>query len=112
AEAISPERLETLRNPQVLLSPDATAAVRQGFAALGAPGLALFDQFMTAVRLSLAEAVTSLFAVGCAVMVLGLIVTLFLEEVPLRKRGQVDETIAEQPMTAELATDLAEVGEL
>ena len=38
--------------------------------------------------------------------------TFFLEEAPPRKAVPAGETAAEQPMSAELATDPAEVGEL
>src|SRR5207248_10936714 len=98
AQALPPERLEALGNPQVLLSPEATASVRQGFAALGAPGLVLFDQFMAAVRLSLTDAITELFAVGAAFMVVGLAVTFLLEEVPLLRAVPAGEAVADPPM--------------
>jgi MFS family permease len=76
---------EVVENPQALLSPEGTAALQQRFTSLGPQGQALFDQFLDAVRTSLSGAITDLFLAGCALMLLGLIVTLFLPELPLRK---------------------------
>jgi MFS family permease len=112
AQAVPADRLAALNNPQVLLSPEATAAVRQGFTALGPRGQALFDQFMAAIRLSLTDAITGLFAVGCAFMVVGFLVSFLMQEVPLRRAVPAGETAADTPMSGELATDVAEVGEL
>ncbi len=84
-EAIPADRIAAVKNPQLLLSPEATAQVRDSFAALGAQGLDLFDQLMTVIRESLGSAITDLFAVGMGIMILGLVTCLFLREIPLRK---------------------------
>lgn len=84
-QAIPADRLEAVKNPQLLLSPEAMAKVRDSFNALGAQGQDLFNQLMTVIRDSLATAITDLFAVGMAVMILGLVACLFLREIPLRK---------------------------
>jgi hypothetical protein len=77
--------LAAVKNPQLLLSPEATAQVRDSFAALGTQGVDLFNQLMTVIRDSLASAITDLFGVGMGIMILGLVVCLFLREIPLRK---------------------------
>ena len=114
--AVPPERLAALQNPQVLLSPEATAQIQQGFAAFGAQGQALFQQLMVAIRDSLAEAITSLFVIAAGAMVVGFVVTLFLQEIPLRKsRGTAHTAPAVEGMEGgpldEVVADLADVGE-
>jgi MFS family permease len=84
-QAIPPSRLAALQNPQVLLSPEATAQIKHAFDAFGPQGQALFGQLMLAIRESLATAITSLFVVSTVAMVLGFAVTIFLKEIPLRK---------------------------
>jgi EmrB/QacA subfamily drug resistance transporter len=93
AAAVPPERLAALHNPQVLLAPDATAQIQESFAVLGPQGQILFQELMSAIRDSLAEAITGLFVVGAAAMVLGLIVTLFLQEIPLRTSRQARQIV-------------------
>jgi hypothetical protein len=95
----------SLSDPRVLLSPAATAALQHRFAALGPQGQVLFDQFLGALRASLAGATTDVFAVGFMLMVLGLIATLFLPEIPLRRRSALGPREA---MVAGSATDAAE----
>jgi EmrB/QacA subfamily drug resistance transporter len=84
-QAVPPGRLAALQNPQVLLAPGVEAIIRQAFAAFGPQGLTLFDQLLHAIRISLAGAVTDIFVVTTGVMLLALIATLFLREVPLRR---------------------------
>ncbi len=84
-QAVPADRLQSLQNPQVLLAPQATAQIQQVFAAMGPQGQVLFAQLMQAIRESLATAITSLFMLGAVAMALGFVVTLFLEEIPLRR---------------------------
>ncbi len=77
--------LSQLQNPQVLLSPDAVARIQHAFAAFGPQGLVLFHQLIQAIRVSLSGAITNVFLLGFIIMLLGLFVTLFLREIPLRK---------------------------
>lgn len=94
-EGIPADQLAAVKNPQLLLSPEATAQVRDSFTALGAQGLDMFDQLMNVIRDSLASAITDLFGVGIGVMILGLVACLFLREIPLRKsnHGPVEEGV-------------------
>ncbi len=79
------EQLAQLDNPQLLLSPDAVAQVKQGFTAFGSQGDQLFNQVLLAVRSALSVAITDLFVIGMVFMLLSLAVTFFLHEVPLRR---------------------------
>lgn len=99
--AVPPGQLAQLANPQVLLAPGATDQIQHAFAAFGPRGPALFQQLMTAIRVSLAGAITESFALGAALMALGLVATFFLREVPLRKGHY---------LPTEAPTDLAEAG--
>jgi len=110
------ERLAALQNPQVLLAPETTAQIQQSFAALGPQGPALFQQLMAAIRDSLAGAITGLFVIAAGAMVVGFGVSLFLQEIPLRKsRGAAHATPAiegiEGGLLDEVVADLADVGE-
>jgi hypothetical protein len=73
-------------SPQVLLSEQAQQSLRAGLdklgTMLGTPGDQLFNSFMDAVRLSLEQAITSLFLMAAILGVIGLVVVLFLKEDP------------------------------
>ncbi len=86
---VSPEQLGLLRNPQALVSPEAMARMQQAFEQFGSAGQQLFDQVMLALRLSLSSAITGLFAVGAAFMLLALVATAALPEIPLRRTRRV-----------------------
>ena len=90
-------------NPQVLLSTEAAAKLREAFTRFGEDGDRLFAQFMDAVRQSLAAAISELFLLATVVGVVGLVVVLFLREDPLRRTHM---TFAE----AELLAAEAEAG--
>ncbi len=74
-----------LDNPQVLLSPAASAKIHALFTKFGAQGEQLYQAFMHAVRLSLDTAIGDLFLISAIVGVAGLVVVFFLREDPLRK---------------------------
>lgn len=88
-QVMPPDKLAALQSPQALLSPEATARLQQGFAALGPQGQELARQFMQAIRVSLADAISSLFVIGAGLLILALIATIFLREIPLRKSYHV-----------------------
>jgi EmrB/QacA subfamily drug resistance transporter len=75
----------TQLNPQALLDPSQLVQLQHSFAVFGAQGLALFQQFIEAIRVSLSSAITNVFFLGFLIMLLGLFSVLFLREIPLRK---------------------------
>jgi MFS family permease len=79
------DQLAALKNPQILLSHDATEKIQSSFAAFGAQSDALFNQLMLALRQSLATAITSLFFAAMIAMLLAFVSVVFLKEIPLRK---------------------------
>ncbi|MBO0681545.1 MAG: MFS transporter [Candidatus Dormibacteraeota bacterium] len=75
-------------SPQAALDP---ARLAQARAALPAPAQPLFDQVVHAMRLGLADALHDVFLVAAAILVLALLATLLLREVPLRRSRQAPE---------------------
>jgi EmrB/QacA subfamily drug resistance transporter len=74
-------------DPQGLISASSQEAVKSQFAAFGRQGLALYQQFIDAVRQALASGMTHLFALGLAFMILAVLAALILPEARL----QLDE---------------------
>ena len=68
-----------------------SSALQAQFAHFGPQGQLLYQQLMEAVKVSLASAVTEVFAIGAGMMILAFVVTLFLREIPLRKSNQHNE---------------------
>ncbi len=87
-QAVPMERLEALRDPQVLLSEQAMTAVRGAFAQFGAQGQALLDALLLAIRGALTIAIHDVFLASTVVMALATITCLFLREIPLRRTVQ------------------------
>ncbi|HEX3245464.1 MAG TPA: MDR family MFS transporter [Chloroflexota bacterium] len=91
--AVPAEQLAQLQNPQLLLNPQAAETVRASFDSLGAQGAGLYDALHSAIRLALVVSLHELFLTGAGIAAAGLVVVLFLKEIPLRK------TFAERPQT-------------
>lgn len=87
-QTIPSAQLAQFENPQLLLSPGAVTRIHQGFAAYGPAGEALYRQLMATIQASLADAVTRCFLIGVFLIAAGFLTTLFLREIPLRKRQQ------------------------
>ena len=109
-QRLPPAQLTALRNPQVLLSHDATTKIHDSFGAFGAQGDVLFGQLMLAIRQSLTTAITSLFAVAAIAMVLAFVAVIFLKEIPLRKSNRAEakegaeSIVSAAPVSAPAAT--------
>ena len=74
-------------DPQVLVSPQAQAAIQEGFVQVLGPqaGNALYHDFLTAVQTSLLDGLHAVFFALLLTALLALVATLFLKEIPLRK---------------------------
>jgi EmrB/QacA subfamily drug resistance transporter len=81
-------------SPQELFDPAHLAHLRASLPPQAAP---LFDQMMHATRLGLADTLHELFAIAAAIMVIALVASVFLREVPLRSGGQ-PATAGEAPV--------------
>ncbi len=84
-ENAPPTLLDRLRDPQFLLSPEQLGAVRDAFQQLGPEGAGLFELSISAVRTSLATAISDAFLVAMFVTLAAVFVGAFLKEVPLRR---------------------------
>ena len=82
---------KTFGNPQVLLSAQARTQLSARLSHAGPQGHALFADFMNAVRDALSTSISSLFLLGVLLMIAGLVVVVFLKEVPLRRTHTLPE---------------------
>jgi EmrB/QacA subfamily drug resistance transporter len=84
-------------SPQTLFDPAQIAASRAKAAgALGAQGAAIFDQVLHAIRVALASTLHEVFLYGGAVLIVALVASVFLKDVPLRARqpsGEEDASV-------------------
>jgi EmrB/QacA subfamily drug resistance transporter len=79
-------------SPQTLFDPAQIAASRaRATSALGSQGAAIFDQVLHAVRVALASTLHEVFLYGAAVLIIALVATVFLKDVPLRARQPAGE---------------------
>jgi EmrB/QacA subfamily drug resistance transporter len=80
-------------DPNTLISAEAQAAIHAKFAQLGPQGAVLYRQFIFAVRDGLALTMQPLFHLALGIMLCGLIVTVFLKEIPLRRHQIAAESV-------------------
>jgi len=73
-------------NPQTLFDPAQIATRRAQASAFGQQGAAIFDQVLHAIRAGLAATLHEVFLYGAAILILALIASVFLDDVPLRGR--------------------------
>jgi hypothetical protein len=78
-------------NPQTLFDPAQIAARRAQAGALGPQGAAVFDQVLHAIRIGLATTLHEVFLYGAAVLILALVASVFLNDVPLHGRQSARE---------------------
>ncbi|HXN02625.1 MAG TPA: MDR family MFS transporter [Candidatus Dormibacteraeota bacterium] len=78
-------------NPQTLFDPAQIAARRAQASGLGPQGAATFDQVLHAIRAGLATTLHEIFLYAAAVLILALIASVFLKDVPLRGRQPARE---------------------
>ena len=76
----------TSGSPQTLFDPAQIAAHRAQAAAAGPQAAALFDQVLHAIRMGLATTLHEVFLYGGAILIVALIASVFLKDVPLRGR--------------------------
>lgn len=102
AQHLGSSQLAALRDPQALVSPEALTRMQDAFAQLGPAGQQLFAEVMSALRVSLSSAITELFAVGAVFMVLALLATALIPEIPLRRTTRVatQAAMGEAPVAA------------
>ena len=91
-------------SPQSILDPNNLAHIRAGLAPAARP---VFDQVIHAIRLGLADAIHDVFLIGAVILIMALVTSAFLKEVPIPRgrrpapgievepevRGQVQEPL-------------------
>jgi len=85
-------------SPQTLFDPAQIAARRAQAGAIGPQGAAIFDQVLHAVRVGLASTLHEVFLYGGSVLIVALVASVFLKDVPLRARQAASEE--EAPIVA------------
>jgi EmrB/QacA subfamily drug resistance transporter len=83
-----------------------TSALQSQLSQLGPQGAALVGQLMAAIKESLSQAITEIFLIGAATMLVAFVATLFLREIPLRKSHKPDETALATKEPEPVALDL------
>ena len=78
-------------SPQTLFDPAHLAALRAQAVSAGPQAAAAFDQVLHAIRVGLAATLHEVFLFGGAVLILALIASVFLNDVPLRGRQPANE---------------------
>ncbi len=79
--------LAVLQNPQILMSSEAIQKMQQQAAALGPQGQQLLQQLLASIQHSLAVAIDHVFLAGMIILLLALLFTFLIPEIPLRRRG-------------------------
>jgi EmrB/QacA subfamily drug resistance transporter len=106
--------INIFNNPQILLSPEAQAALHAQFAKGGVQGLAILSQLLEAVKVGIASSLHSIFFVGMIIAVASVVAVLFLKELPLRgdarpsvmPEGAIESTDPDEQPEAEVAVGL------
>ena len=73
-------------NPQALVSVDAQNQLRGLLASLGDKGTSALNELLDVMRHSLNSSLSHVFLIGFGIIIVALVVTFFLREVPLRKK--------------------------
>jgi EmrB/QacA subfamily drug resistance transporter len=85
---IPAEQLSALAdNPQALISPDALTQLQELFAGLGEQGAVLFQTLLTPLRGSLSSAIAEVFFISFLILIVALVFSLFIRQIPLRKHN-------------------------
>ncbi len=84
-QQLPPAQRQALANPQGLINAETQAAIQSRFAAFGTQGVALYHQFIDAVRQSLATGIGELFTVSLIIAVLAFVAALFLPDMKLQQ---------------------------
>ena len=86
-EAVPEDQLaEMSNNPQALVNPEALMNLKTSLADGSGQGAEVLSTLLTALRETLASAISDVFVLATVTLAIGFVATLFLKEVPLRTR--------------------------
>jgi len=90
-KALQPGQLSSLAdNPQALINPEVREQLQIQFDSMGEQGAGLFQQLMEALKHSLSSAIGETFLIGLVVVAVAFATTIFLKEIKLKTRKQVN----------------------
>jgi EmrB/QacA subfamily drug resistance transporter len=88
------DKLDALfHNPQALISPEAQIQLKVMLNQLGAQGSSMFDQLLFGLRQALSLAISEAFLIGFFIVLISLVITCFVKEIPLRKQHEKQAVI-------------------
>jgi hypothetical protein len=87
----NPQLGKALDDPQFVLNTAALERVREAFGGFGAQGDALFGQTIQGVKDSLAVGITDAFHLSVFILIVALVISVFMQEIPLRKAHYTQE---------------------
>ena len=88
-QVVPPQLFEQITsNPNALINSDASESLKDELAANGESGIALGNSVFEAIRESLASAIGDVFLLAFIFVIIAVIATIFIREVPLRKRDK------------------------
>ena len=87
----NPQIQNVLDDPQFVLNTGALERVRQSFGSFGEQGEALFAQTIGGVKEALAIGISDAFTISVFVLAVALVISFFMEEIPLRKAHYTTE---------------------
>jgi MFS family permease len=96
-EAATPQLIEQLHEPDVILSTHGRASLERGFRELNADGQSLFDSSLQAIEKSLTDAVTDVFFIGFLVAVVAFVLSALVPERP--RQAELEEMTSSPPRT-------------
>ncbi len=102
-QTLSAEGVDTLaRNPNALVSEQGQDQLRESLAPLGDLTEVTYQATVSVMKVALADAISAVFLVAFVVVAVSFVLTVFLKEVPLRKRAPPQAKAAEgaPPATA------------
>ncbi|HXX79317.1 MAG TPA: MDR family MFS transporter [Ktedonobacteraceae bacterium] len=101
--AIPAQYLAAFNNPQILLSPTALTQIQSQAMAMGPQAVAMLHQIIEAVKIGLTQGIHNVFVLSLGLMVVGLIATFFLKEIPLRGGRLTEKEVVENEVESSLA---------
>lgn len=106
-EVLDPTVFEQISgSPNALIDPNSLARLNDAFAGMGERGTELSADFLETLRSALASAIGDIFTMALVLVLLALVFTLFLKEIPLKRRGRPErqQNVAPEPPVASVTS--------
>jgi EmrB/QacA subfamily drug resistance transporter len=100
--AVPAQYLAAFNNPQILLSPTMLTQLQSHAVAMGPQAVAVLHQIIEAVKVGLAQGIHNVFLLSLGLMIVGLIATFFLKEIPLKGGRLTDHGVVEDEVESRI----------